>query len=263
MGRIGILRKLYRARVAGKANKFEGFVEDPRFKRALSELQAHGFAKIPGFFSPDACMRLREKIDLVRSHTDINDLVNKFDKQPKFGWETPDGYCVWTDRYRSDFRIIRAEKIHPEIDAYFRQPDIYAVGSSYLGCKMEPYFCMANRTEFQPENPGSGGGWHRDQAYRNGFKSLVYLSDVEPENGPFQLIPGSHKATHHIFKTPIEDKYQFSHDEVLEMTSNTADGILDLCGTAGTLLLFNTNAVHRGKPIEDGVRYAMTNYFQS
>lgn len=263
MGRIGILRKLYRARVAGKTSSFDGSVKDPRFKKALHELQKFGFAKIPGFFSPETCARMREHIDQVREATQLDELIKKIDEQPKFGWDTPQGFKVWTDRYRSDFRIIGAEHIHSEIADYFNHSEIRAVGSRYLDRQMKPYFCMANRTEFQPKNPGSGGGWHRDQTYGNGFKSLVYLTDVGPKNGPFQLIPGSHKVTHHIFKTPNEDKYQFTHDEVLKMTRGNADAINDLCADAGTVLLFNTNAVHRGKPLEQGTRYAMTNYFQT
>ena len=34
-----------------------------------------------------------------------------------------------------------------------------------------------------------------------------------------------------------------------------------ITGKAGTLVMFNTNAIHRGKPVKGGVRYALTNYY--
>ena len=36
---------------------------------------------------------------------------------------------------------------------------------------------------------------------------------------------------------------------------------ITLTGKAGTLILFDGSLIHRGKPILDGKRYALTNYY--
>ena len=51
---------------------------------------------------------------------------------------------------------------------------------------------MANRVTFSSNNNGSGNGWHKD-AYRKQFKSLLYLNNVDNNNGPFQLLKKSNK----------------------------------------------------------------------
>jgi predicted 2-oxoglutarate/Fe(II)-dependent dioxygenase YbiX len=38
--------------------------------------------------------------------------------------------------------------------------------------------------------------------------------------------------------------------------------IVTATAKAGTLVLFDTNCIHRGKPIQSGFRYAITNYYQ-
>jgi hypothetical protein len=92
MGRIGVLRKLYRARYAVKKEKFTGQPADPRFVAALGELQKNGFAMIPGFYAPEHCTLLRNEIDKVMADTDLNDLVTKIDELPKLGWDSPE--CI-------------------------------------------------------------------------------------------------------------------------------------------------------------------------
>ncbi|MFM7725065.1 MAG: hypothetical protein ACKO7B_00045, partial [Flavobacteriales bacterium] len=57
------------------------------------------------------------------------------------------------------------------------------------------------------------------------------------------------------------NKFQFSDDEVRAMVQSESD-ILSVTGMKGTLVLFDTNGVHRGSPLkEGGVRYALTNYY--
>src|SRR5947208_506487 len=55
-----------------------------------------------------------------------------------------------------------------------------------------------------PENNGSGDGWHRD-GHSFQFKSILYLSDVNDTNGPFEFLPGSHKRWRAAFDTVIGD----------------------------------------------------------
>ena len=75
-----------------------------------------------------------------------------------------------------------------------------------------------------------------------------------------EFIPKSSSAMFHLVKTGIPDKYQFTHQEVLHAAGSEKQ-IVEAIGSAGTLVIFDTNCIHRGKPIESGTRYAITNYY--
>ena len=55
-------------------------------------------------------------------------------------------------------------------------------------------------------------------------------------------------------------KRRFNEEEVRKMEEYSNENIQTLTGKAGTLILVDTRGIHRGKPIEEGERYALTNY---
>ena len=121
---------------------------------------------------------------------------------------------------------------------------------------------MANKVNFKSNNKGSGGGWHRD-SNAGQFKSLLYLSNVEKENGPLQIIKNSNNNLLN-FKIFIKlnkkfPTYRFSNEDINKIVKRK--DIVEITGGAGTLILFNTSMLHRGSPIRAGTRYAITNYF--
>jgi ectoine hydroxylase-related dioxygenase (phytanoyl-CoA dioxygenase family) len=123
---------------------------------------------------------------------------------------------------------------------------------------------MANRTTFKKSNLGSGQGWHKD-SYSKQFKSIIYLSDVNKENGPFQILKKSNSNFFMMkFFFKLKNKYpstRFSHSEIKNILNNDMSEIEELNAKAGTLILVDTNYIHRGKPLNSGKRYALTNYF--
>ena len=42
---------------------------------------------------------------------------------------------------------------------------------------------------------------------------------------------------------------------------NHTDNNYFITGKAGTLILFDASLIHRGRPLEEGCRYALTNYY--
>ncbi len=42
---------------------------------------------------------------------------------------------------------------------------------------------------------------------------------------------------------------------------NKKTKIIEILGKAGTCILVNTNNIHKGKIIEEGSRYSLTNYY--
>ena len=123
---------------------------------------------------------------------------------------------------------------------------------------------MANRTRATPGNLGSGNGWHRDSVQRRRFKAIVYLNDVDTENGPLQYWRGSHRLVNRLatslrLRTPwYENRFD---DGTYDRFFETSGGIETLAAPRGSLILADTTGIHRGKPLARGVRYAMTNYY--
>ena len=90
------------------------------------------------------------------------------------------------------------------------------------------------------------------------FKSVVYLTDVTKDNGPFMFLPNSNNLN-----LPIREDDPHGRN-----TRFTDDGV-DSCGiepfivtsNKGTVVLVDTSYIHRGSIINKGSRYALTTYY--
>ena len=147
---------------------------------------------------------------------------------------------------------------------YYNDNFIKKIGEAYLDFKIKNVMTMANRVTFLSNNKGSGMGWHKD-AYRKQFKSMLYLNDVNENNGPFQLLKRSNKIFN-LIKIAIKLKKtypdtRFSENEI-EKISRSED-VITLDGRRGTLVLFDPSLIHRGSPLKSSKRYAITNYYES
>ena len=57
----------------------------------------------------------------------------------------------------------------------------------------EPTCCLFTMGNWlkSGNNGSSGSGWHRDSFFSQ-FKALLYLTNVTEDNGPFEILAGSH-----------------------------------------------------------------------
>lgn len=164
-----------------------------------------------------------------------------------------------------DKRLHGIENVNPIFQKFTRNTLLHDIACCYLGEQADVAFTLGAILEAAPGNPGSGGGWHRDNFTRQ-FKTMIYLSDVGPDDGPFQIVGQSH----HFVQT-VRDNYllrqtygdsRISDAAVMNMLAATDISRLHtLTGKAGTVLLFDSSTVHRGSPIKRGERLALTNYF--
>ncbi|MAL64472.1 MAG: hypothetical protein CMF94_00060, partial [Candidatus Marinimicrobia bacterium] len=86
--------------------------------------------------------------------------------------------------------------------------------------------------------------------------------DVKISGGPFQLVKKSNKLMTTLgislkFKKGYPDT-RFSNAEIKNLDK---EKIKTLTGLAGTLIMFDGSLIHRGSPIKEGFRYALTNYY--
>ncbi len=211
----------------------------------LKKLKKNGFVVINNYFDLETCNKLRKIID---------DFIIK---KPEMSWK---------DSFGSDVRIHGAENISLNMKELVKKKIVFtqSIGQEYLNQKIGLYMIMANRITFEQCNLGSGEGWHKD-SYSNQFKSIIYLNDVDEKNGPLQIIKNSNSNLFMLnlfFK--LRSKYpstRFSEEDINKLLNNKINKIIELTGKAGTLILFDTSYLHRGKPLINDKRYALTNYF--
>lgn len=212
----------------------------------LDQLKKDGVVAIPNFYTQDHCDTIIKEIDhIIETYKETIQI-------------SPD---------HSDFRAFCANKVSPVIQNFFTDPFISEGFCAYFGTTRESLIgcTLAARLSATQNNLGSGGGWHRDLVFYKQFKGILYLTDVDTAHGPFQYILGSHTEWSKLkayLKTPIKfHQPRLTHEEVESISKHLNSPIKEFTAKAGTLLLADTSGVHRGAPIQEGTRYALTNYY--
>jgi len=212
--------------------------ERPDARALMTELRTCGVVAVPGYWSAQHCNQARDDIDRVIIH------------QPEF-----------VQRHCSDHRIYGMESASAISMRFHRDSLLQKCGEVLCGKQLMNFITLGARIDATPDNRGSGDGWHRD-ADGFQFKAIIYLSDADQDNGPFQYLPGTHtmwRAARDALLTG-NGTTRFSEKEIERLLS---DGLplRTFTAKAGTLLLVNTSGIHRGQPLVSGNRYALTNYY--
>lgn len=241
--------KFKRYRYLEKKKNYNNFFNKDKnnfnYIKIIKNLDRDGYFVIKNFISIDKCREIRGIID------------NFIKMNPQ---------NIWVDENKSDHRIMGAENISKVIESLNINFFTREIGSRYLSQDLKLFMIMANKTIFRPNNLGSGGGWHKD-SHSNQFKSILYLNDVDNENGPFEIVKNSNQNLINL-KLFINSKKKFpdtrySNDDIDNIINNNRNHTIKITGKAGNLLLINTSLIHRGSPLKRGCRYAITNYFYS
>ena len=210
------------------------------FDTTLSQIMRRGYVVIPKYWSQKMCLLARNSIDEFIERPDLK---------------------VWKDEIGADKRLMGANTLHKNLDL-FSDNRLTEYMNRLFNCKTLTGFSMGSRLDHVVNNLGSGQGWHRDIAVNYQFKAILYLSDVNATSGPFQYLRGSGNALsilreEYLNSLPI-DQNRFTDEESELFDVNKID---ELRAKAGTLIIANTRGIHRGKSIEVGSRYALTNYY--
>ncbi len=100
--------------------------------------------------------------------------------------------------------------------------------------------------------------WHVDFDDKHLLKAFVYLSDVGPEQGPFEYVPGSQPGgRHHAVRPWVPMGYGRVDDSDVAQ-SVPPEEIATFTGPKGTLILCNTSGLHRGGFATAGPRVLAT-----
>jgi len=210
-------------------------------EKILHDLISDGYSVVENYYPESECGKIRNEIDrLIGDYPDSIHLLSK-----------------------ADTRIFGADKLSELINSFPSSDFLSSIANQYTQTLQDSAFTLAARMDAKPGNLGSGEGWHRD-AFFCQFKAILYVSDVSIDNGPFQLVSGSHKLWQ-IIKDIFKCKLHYMQDRIdttqVDCLTNSNNRLLSFPASAGTLLLVDTSIIHRGMPIKEGTRYALTNYY--
>lgn len=166
-----------------------------------------------------------------------------------------------------DFRRFCAEKSNEISNIFSSNKVIKKYKKAYLGYDSIFDSTLAGHLTYTKNNKGSGAGWHRDSYIRQ-VKSIVYLTDVELENGPFEYLVSSHKRKNVIRDANFLSKIADGGHNQIRYTNNEIEIIKKefgyesklITGRKGDVVIADTRGLHRGSPIISGERIALTNY---
>lgn len=225
----------------GSAYRFRKYLNGKRriYQEEYQNLKESGYHVIENYMSEENVLKLNQ--EFKESLQKFSSYITEKDDQRLFGVE----HCLQGAR-----TLFEDEKLSVLSDL---------VNSDRSRCA----FTLGGYLK-SGKNGSSGGGWHRD-AFLSQFKAMLYLTNVDEDNGPFQLIPHSHRLKYVLsaisrgglthWQNRISDEEVNKVEKVLRLKRKT------FVGKAGTLILFNSTTIHRGKPIKSGERSALTNYY--
>lgn len=243
-----ILTKSPKAYTAAHTLKFENSHRQDfsklteKEKNILLEIKKKGYVVIPDFFDKNQCELCVNDMDLMFQNN--KELIHESD--------------------HSDSRIFGAEYLSENINSFATHSLLNNLANAYNAVPTDCGFTLAGKISVSGHEYGSGGPWHKDSYFRQ-FKSLLYLTDVDENHGPFQIISESHDKEHisSDSKTANLESMQCTFDQntVKQILEKEPERLHSLTGKAGTVVLVDTSCIHRGVPLKEGTRYALTNYF--
>ena len=200
-------------------------------KKTLAELRENGFYAIKNFWPKEKCQ----------------EAISEINRAPRQLFEKGQG---------GDFRLQHSNKYIPSANEFLNDTSVQKIASAYSTCNRADRVVAGVLKHQEGQVTDSGGGWHVDSDRDFQFKSFIYLTDVNTHNGPFMIVKKSKKYANDV---PKHSNFRIQEKNILNFCH--PDDIIEILGTAGTLILADSTYIHRGKNINSGTRYSYTTYF--
>lgn len=213
-------------------------------KDATDQIKEKGFIVFEDYYSNEQCDKMRAEVD--RLHKTYNEKI-------------------WSDKLKADSRLFGGERKSEQIREFYDDVFVNQIRNYYYKTSNVVGCTLAARINAVKENLGSGGGWHRDSIYGVQLKSFLYLTDVSEKNGPFEYLSHTHSQSAKlaaIKKCGVKADQNRLNPEIVENLLKEDDyNLVTFAAKKGTLFIVDTTGIHRGRPIEEDFRYALTNYW--
>ena len=200
-------------------------IDDSNAIDNVSKIKSNSFVKIDKVFSNNDIMKIKNQFTSSKIFLDpIYGDYQKFritDKDIK----AHTGYIPTEHIFKNELIIKGAsnEKLLNTLKLYFNS----SFKLDWIWC----WWSIPNQKSLGPQL------FHRDYESMNFLKFFVYLTDVNENNGPHQIISGSHKHDNFFKRERFKD---FDINKKYKNEINTING------SAGTNFLANTFSIHRG-----------------
>lgn len=204
------------------------------------------------------------KIEAPETLKSVKDDIDRMADQPG----------VETHYNGSEHRVWKAHEKSDVIADFFTFSN--QVISEVDQSKQEAYDILAIRNRALPNSSAelTQGRWHLDSLRRQ-LKIFVFLTDVTPTSGCFEMIPRSQRTSfklEHALKGELitvqdlirnDGSRAYSHLKEQLIERIVARGYESKAFTVpqGTIALVETSSVHRARPCTEGHRYALTSYY--
>jgi hypothetical protein len=131
-------------------------------------------------------------------------------------------------------------------------PFLLHVASRYIGAKAYPIDSTLWYSFASPEASAEAAQlFHYDLDTLRWLKVFVYLTDVGPDNGPHEYIPGSHKTGAKPNQLLNRNYARLRDQEIDEYCTSPRKVI---CGKKGTVILGDTRCFHKGRAVNSDFR---------
>ena len=193
-----------------------------------------GYIALPEFIEPSTLDALRQTMEIA---IDRSRAILK--SNPQFDLEA--GHHGKQPRLR---RVAWADDIDEACWQFCADSIMTDIATDILGPDIRFRDAFIN---FKWASGGVGVKWHQDIAFyphtnANTCQFLVALEDVETEQGPLQIIPGSHQGPiyqhyddHHVWSGAIRDQ---------DLVAAGIDKAVSITGKAGTLSVHHSRTIH-------------------
>ena len=231
--------KVYLNRFFYKKNK------DTVFEKILYDLDEQGISFVPNFLPKDQIKKISTEVKPL-----LSNLIKKPNKKFKYYRNTHEGL----------FRIYNISKVSPTSKLFYNSKIIRNFSKYYVSQNVSFYQDMAeirqkisrplNQLQFTSDK------FHFDD-WRIRLKFFLLLTDVEKKNSPLQYVLKSHKINKNameedLFINKKNGRYGFyKNSEIQKLLKIHNLKVVDCTGRAGTLIIVNTNGIHKGTPLKD------------
>lgn len=159
------------------------------------------------------------------------------------------------------FRLFSADLLQEEAHAFREDPSIIALLERAFSTRIS---CNASVLQKNLPVGSETRGFHVDMYAPKQFKAFLFLTDVlAEEQGPYAIIEGSHRWRWRHCVNFLRRGIAGDRD----VTSFAELGPADLQNLRlfkvrkGTVVIATQQAIHRGWPLVDGLRFALVNYY--
>lgn len=198
-----------------------------------SAYRRDGFVVVPGLLGPQALTELRGIIaELVAGAAAFDTHTAVYDLEP--------GHSRAEPRVR---RIKAPHKVHPAFDAVVRSRPVMEVLTQLLGADLR---LQGSKLNMKAARYGSPVEWHQDWAFyphtNDDLLAIgVMLDDMDLENGPLLVVPGSHRGP--VWNHHGEDGRFCGLIDPAEIEAEVANAVA-LTGRAGSMSFHHVRALH-------------------